>query len=136
VLYKHNVLDIDNSIVCVYKYDMNVEALYLHIGATIKQKRKQLGWTQEKLAARMATSRASLANIETGRQNVLVHQLYNFASILDLEIADLLPPVDNRRSIPSQTEFPLPQNLNQVQREQIKRLLDGPAGVAPTKGVK
>lgn len=113
---------------------MDAEALYRHIGATIKLKRKQLGLTQEQLAARMATSRASLANVETGRQNVLVHQLYSFAENLDLKIEDLLPPVFNPDSASSPSDFPLPKDLNRVQREQITRLLNGtPGAVAPPK---
>ena len=136
VLYKHNVLNIDNLIVCEYKCGMDTEALYRCIGTTIKQRRKRLGWSQERLAKQMATSRASLANIETGRQNVLVHQLYNFAAVLDLKIEDLLPPVENLHSTSSSSEFPLPKNLNRVQREQITRLLDGAASVsAPLKEV-
>jgi transcriptional regulator with XRE-family HTH domain len=134
VLIIHNVLNIDNPVACVYKYCMDVEALYRHIGATIKRKRKQLGLTQEQLATRMATSRASLANVETGRQNVLVHQLYSFAAMLDLKIEDLLPPVVDADSASSPSDFPLPKDLNRVQREQITRLLDGaPVAVATLK---
>ena len=104
---------------------MDVEALYRHIGTTIKRRRKQLRLTQEQLAKRMSTSRASLANVETGRQNVLVHQLYSFAAILDLTIEDLLPPVVSAEPASSPSDFPLPKGLNRVQREQITRLLDG-----------
>lgn len=104
---------------------MNIQALYRQIGSTIKRRRKQLGLTQEQLAKQMSTSRASLANVETGRQNVLVHQLYSFAANLDLTVEDLLPPVviENRTSSPS--NFPLPKGLNRAQREQIARLLNG-----------
>lgn len=113
---------------------MDIEALYRHIGTTIKQKRKQLGWTQEQLANQMATSRASLANIETGRQNVLVHQLYNFAAVLDLRIEDLLPPVDKANSVSSPSDFPLPSDLSRVQKEQLTRLLnDASVTTAPLK---
>jgi len=103
---------------------MNTEALYRHIGTTIKQRRKRLGWSQERLAKQMATSRASLANIETGRQNVLVHQLYNFAAVLDLKIEDLLLPVEKPNSVSSQSDFPLPNDLSRAQKEQLTRLLN------------
>lgn len=113
---------------------MDIDALYRHIGVTIKQKRKQLQLTQEQLAKRMTVSRASLANIETGRQNVLIHHLYSFAENLDLRIEDLLPPVSNSGLISSQSDFPLPKDLNRVQREQITRLLDSaPAASASPK---
>lgn len=103
---------------------MNVEALYRHIGTMIKQRRKQLGLTQEELAARMATSRASLANVETGRQNIHVHQLYNFAKVLDLKIEDFLLSVDEQLVVPAPSDFPLPKDLSRVQKEQITRLLN------------
>lgn len=130
VFYKHNVFKIDNIVAFVYKYLMNIEALYRHIGSTIKLKRKQLGLTQEQLANRMATSRASLANIETGRQNVLVHQLYSFAEKLDLKIEDLLPPVIAIESDSLPINFPLPKDLSRIQREQITRLLNDTPVVA------
>jgi transcriptional regulator with XRE-family HTH domain len=134
VLYKHIVLNIDKSIVCAYKRKMNPELLYQHIGTTIKQKRKKLEWTQEELARRMAMSRAALANIETGRQNVLVHQLYGFAAALGLRIEDLLPQADNVDLASSSSDFPLPKNLSRVQKEQLTRLLNETAvPVAPEK---
>lgn len=133
VLYTHIVFNIDNLVAFVYKYLMNIEALYRHIGSTIKLKRKQLGMTQAQLANRMAISRASLANIETGRQNVLVHQLYSFAEKLDLKIEDLLPPVVSSESDFPPPNFPLPKDLSRVQREQITRLLnDTSVAVTPS----
>lgn len=134
VLYTHNVFNIDKLSACVYKYDMKPELLYQHIGTTIKQKRKKLEWTQEELARRMAMSRAALANIETGRQNVLVHQLYGFATALGLRIEDLLPQADNVDIASSPSYFPLPKNLSRVQKEQITRLLNETA--VPTASEK
>jgi len=124
VLVSHIVFEIDIYIVFLYKVSMEIEALYRHIGTTIKRKRKQLRLTQEQLATRMGTSRASLANIETGRQNVLVHQLYSFAANLDLKIEDLLPTDINPDSASSPSDFPLPNDLSRVQKEQITRLLN------------
>lgn len=113
---------------------MNPELLYQHIGTTIKQKRKKLKWTQEELARRVAMSRAALANIETGRQNVLIHQLYGFAAALGLRIEDLLPQADNVDLASSPSYFPLPKNLSRVQKEQITRLLNETA--VPTASEK
>ncbi|MBN8648312.1 MAG: helix-turn-helix domain-containing protein [Caulobacterales bacterium] len=48
--------------------------------------------TQEALAAKIGVSRASIANIESGRQKVLVHTLYELAAALQLHgVHDLLP---------------------------------------------
>lgn len=73
--------------------DMKVEPVYRSIGATVRSRRRQLEWSQEKLAQRLMISRATLANIETGRQRVLVHQLYAFAAALGMKPEQLLPPL-------------------------------------------
>src|SRR5437016_3336973 len=71
---------------------MKYDELYDQLGTLIRNRRKKLLLTQRDLAARIGISRASLANIETGRQKVLVHQLYALATALDLAPSDLLPP--------------------------------------------
>jgi transcriptional regulator with XRE-family HTH domain len=97
--------------------------IYSHIGAAIRSRRKQLKLTQAKLAARLGVSRASLANIEVGRQNVLVHQIYMFAAALDLALTDLLP--QGFRKSATSGELPLPSDLKPLQKDQIKRLIGG-----------
>lgn len=48
--------------------------------------------TQSELGVEVRMSRASVANIESGRQNVLLHHLYGFATALKISsVADLLP---------------------------------------------
>jgi transcriptional regulator with XRE-family HTH domain len=67
--------------------------LYHSIGRRIAERRKQLGLRQTQVAAAIGLSRASLANIETGRQKLLVHQVYRLCTALELKsILDLLPP--------------------------------------------
>lgn len=102
---------------------MNSEAIYRHIGLLIKNRRKQLGLTQEKLAKRLAISRASLASIEIGRQNVLVHHLYRFATALQLDPKDFLPAFGDLKPVRDLEELPLPAGLNAQQKEQVARLL-------------
>lgn len=103
--------------------NVNSEAIYRHIGLLIKNRRKQLGLTQENLAKRLAISRASLASIETGRQNILVHQIYRFATALQLEPKDFLPTFGDLKPLHDHDELPLPEGLNAQQKEQIVRLL-------------
>jgi transcriptional regulator with XRE-family HTH domain len=74
----------------IYEQVMNPDPMYKQIGAVIKARRKTLGLKQEVLAGRLGISRGSLANIETGRQGILVHQLYKYAAKLDLSPFDLL----------------------------------------------
>ncbi|MEW8350289.1 MAG: helix-turn-helix transcriptional regulator [Candidatus Thiodiazotropha taylori] len=70
---------------------MNTEFPYPEVGARIKQYRNAKQITQEELAKGVGISRASLANIESGRQRVLLHQLYGFAEQLGLDLFQLIP---------------------------------------------
>jgi transcriptional regulator with XRE-family HTH domain len=101
-----------------------VDPIYKDIGAVIKSRRKTLNMKQETLAGLLSISRGSLANVETGRQSILVHQLYKFAAALQLAPFDLLPPssFDQLRTEP--TELPLPSDLKAQQKEQITRLFE------------
>ncbi len=49
--------------------------------------------TQEQLGAQLVppVTRASIANIETGKQRVLVHTLIRVAELFEVELAGLLP---------------------------------------------
>jgi DNA-binding XRE family transcriptional regulator len=56
--------------------------------------RSQLGLTQNALATRLGISRASVANIEAGRQRIALHQAIDFAAALDVSSVTELLPVD------------------------------------------
>lgn len=104
---------------------MNQRKIYGRIGEIIRARRDKLDkMTQETLARRVGMSRASLANIETGRQSILVHQLYALAKELDLKPADLLP--DAGRTGDPDTPLPLPEDLKPLQKEQVSRLFAAP----------
>jgi transcriptional regulator with XRE-family HTH domain len=95
------------------------DPIYEHIGALIKARRKTLGQKQETLARTLRISRGALANIETGRQSVLVHQLYKFAAALQLTPSDLLPPPSVDLSRAERTDLPLPTDLKGQQKKQV-----------------
>ena len=102
---------------------MKNDELYDKLGGLIRARRKALSLTQQDVAARIGMSRASLANIETGRQKVLVHQLYALAEALDLSPADLLPPIAAGVSSHDWSSLPLPDGLKLEQKKQIARLV-------------
>jgi transcriptional regulator with XRE-family HTH domain len=102
---------------------MNTPSIYQEIGIAIKARRKQLDMTQEHLAALIGISRASLANIETGRQTVLIHHLYKIAEQLQLDIIDLLPEQIGRPMVSSPVLFERPEGLNTSQQKQVERLV-------------
>jgi transcriptional regulator with XRE-family HTH domain len=121
---KHNACDVDTGYGHAYEQKVTPDPIYKQIGAVIKARRKTLGLKQENLASLLSISRGSLANIETGRQNVLVHQLYKFAAVLKLTPFDLLPPPAVNQPRGKRTELPLPDDLKAQQKEQITRLFE------------
>ena len=64
---------------------MDAQKVYRNLGIRIKGLRGSLGFTQDRLAKQIGISRASLANIERGKQQVLVHHLFALAEALELE---------------------------------------------------
>jgi transcriptional regulator with XRE-family HTH domain len=77
------------SILLVTMTEMNI---YRSLGQAVAKRRGELGMTQAEVAAQIGLARASLANIETGRQKVMLHHVYRLANVLKLEsILDLLP---------------------------------------------
>lgn len=68
------------------------ETIYKAFGQAVAVRRRQLDLKQADLAARVGMSRASIANIESGRQNVLLHVAYALAEALDYaDVSELLP---------------------------------------------
>lgn len=65
--------------------------IYEALGRLVRSHRERLGRTQADVALVAGLSRASIANIEKGRQRILLHDLYSLAQALGVEAATLLP---------------------------------------------
>lgn len=63
--------------------------IYLSIGTVIKDSRKKLGLSQEKLGNAAHVDRTFIAKIESGEANPSVQVLYKLATALELKISDL-----------------------------------------------
>lgn len=70
----------------------NIEPIYVAVGQRIAARRERRGLTQEMLAASMTPplTRASVCNIEGGRQRVMVAQLVDIADALGTTVGALL----------------------------------------------
>ena len=107
---------------------MDAERIYKNLGFRIRSLRKSLGLTQDQLAKQVGISRASLANIERGKQQVLVHHLFALASGLQLESPAqlLLTPQGNGRKRGAAADLPLSgEGLTDKQRQEVLRLMGG-----------
>ena len=71
-----------------------VRGLYRKVGEAIAEKRRAKGMSQAELGDHIGLTRASVANIETGRQNVLLHYVFLAAGALECRsVTELLPEV-------------------------------------------
>lgn len=64
---------------------------YVLLGERIKEARTISGLKQEAFANFLSLSRASIVNIEKGRQRPSIHLLWDIAKVLDIEVSSLLP---------------------------------------------
>jgi transcriptional regulator with XRE-family HTH domain len=56
-----------------------IEPVYRQFGAKVEALRTALGLSQEELAKRVGLQRTSIANLEAGRQRILLHDVQKFA---------------------------------------------------------
>lgn len=67
------------------------DAFYRLVGERIAQARRRQHLTQKGIAPAVGLSRASVANVEKGRQAVALHVLVKFSQALGVPTADLIP---------------------------------------------
>lgn len=69
-----------------------IEPFYVYLGQRIQFLRNRKNLTQGDLGGRLdpPTTRASIANIEAGKQRVLAHTLLQIAKALEIEVPELL----------------------------------------------
>lgn len=117
---------LDNFCSSPYKWRVpanDIEPIYAEIGRRIQGRRNKLGVTQETLGSKLKpkVTRASIANIEGGKQRILAHTLLQLAETLDVEIAELFPKNKKQVASTSHVEAELAKKLN-LPRQKIKKL--------------
>jgi DNA-binding XRE family transcriptional regulator len=71
-------------VVKVTKTILQCERPYVLFGEELRRQRLHKEWTQQELADKLKVSRGSIANIEVGRQRVLLSDLFDFADVLGI----------------------------------------------------
>lgn len=67
-----------------------IQLCYRQFGLRVEQLRTSLGWTQTDLSKKVNLTRASIANIELGRQRVLLHHVEKFSAAFGVAPKHLL----------------------------------------------
>ena len=70
-----------------------IEACHQAVGTRVRMIREAIGMTQEELATRVGHKRGSVANIEIGRQRMLLDTVEEFARALNTTPKHLLKGV-------------------------------------------
>lgn len=104
---------------------MSSERIYEEFGQAVATRRKQLRLTQNKLATKTGMSRASIANIERGRQNVALHHIYTIAAALEIpKVSDLLPATKNSTKREEETMIASSSPVTPKGRAQVSDLVN------------
>ena len=80
----------------------HTQRLLRTFGATIKQRREELGISQEELADRAGLHRTYVSDIERGARNVALANIVSLAAALDLKPSTLLKSLDSVSGVPEQ----------------------------------
>lgn len=95
--------------------------LYVTLGRLVRAQRESASVTQGELARLVGMTRTSISNIESGRQKLQIHTLYDIARALKVPPEALLPTLTDPE--PGAVEDQLPQGLTTEEREWAMRLL-------------
>ena len=97
------------------------EALYRVFGRRLREIREKKHVPQQELATLSGLTRSSIANIESGKQRVLLHQVLQFAEALHVTVGDLVPStVEMKQILTTDTG-----NERHAYLEKLRRLASG-----------
>ncbi|MCL2080851.1 MAG: helix-turn-helix domain-containing protein [Oscillospiraceae bacterium] len=80
-------------------YNYNDEIDFIAIGQKLKKERRNIGWTQEKVAEAIGVTTAFVGHIERGEKSMSLDTLINLCNFyritIDYVLSDTLPTEDN-----------------------------------------
>ncbi len=71
--------------------DHFMEAIKAEFGVKLRRLRRARDLSQDELGRKVGLKRGSIAMIEGGKQNTLLHHVFQFARELDASVTELLP---------------------------------------------
>jgi transcriptional regulator with XRE-family HTH domain len=98
------------------------DLFYVTLGQRIRERRERASLTQAQLGGQLVppVTRASIANVEAGKQRLLAHSLAQVAQLLHVPLEELVPPALR----------PAPELVPAIERELREKLDLKPAIVA------
>lgn len=111
-------------------FSRDEEAFYKAFGEAVRRARKERGLSQDALASAVGLKRTSIANIERGRQRLLLHTAWSIALVLRVKLIDLLPSVP-AASGTARAPAKLPSGLTEKERAFIEAAI----GITAEEGV-
>jgi transcriptional regulator with XRE-family HTH domain len=95
---------------------------YEDVGRRLRRVRTEAGLTQQDLADAVGLSRASIANMEAGRQPFPAHMLFALARALDVTVENLLPDtsvLDDSDAVPEDAI----EGLDEPEKNWVRKVL-------------
>lgn len=102
---------------------MRESEIYEQLGQLVRRHRNRLSMSQETLSEKLGLSRASVANIEAGRQHIPLHHLYSLARALRVEPHTLLPSQEARSDSSARPRISSAIGLNDREEANVARVV-------------
>ena len=76
------------------------------LGGRIKQRRLELGWTQDDLAVRAGLSKGFLSDLENSKRGIGADKLFDLARVLNLSLDSIVGQVGDGSEPSKEIEIP------------------------------
>ncbi|MBF4982809.1 helix-turn-helix transcriptional regulator [Nonlabens mediterrranea] len=73
---------------------INTELLYSLLSSRLKELREEKDISQQEMSQHLSLSRASINNIEAGRQKPNLHTIMGYAELLDIDLKHIIPSIN------------------------------------------
>jgi DNA-binding XRE family transcriptional regulator len=118
-----NVLIVDKPKFSGHLMEMDTKTFNQKIGILLQKLRTENRMTQDELAKLTGMSRASIANMETGRQAMSAYQAYLIVTAFQLRDMNALFPSPEIDTEGADVKLSGSSQLNEIQRQQVEALI-------------
>lgn len=104
---------------------MALKDLYIIVGKKVRDFRELHDKTQADISTETGINRATISNIESGKQQVSLQYLYLIAKALETEITTFLPSIKELNITSEESMSILAEKLNEQEDDSIKNSILG-----------